>query len=189
VRRPRAWFAATHSGRPRVAVRPHYGGLPSMAGRVRMNAGESPRDQVASAPLHPEVRPRGRKSPRWSAGRRVPSPRARRASDAERRKLFRRRGIVKAPLGAPLPRFGEQERRRRRRPRRQQQGRRSVGLLRPHPEEPPKAASRPPSRFRRFGGLKPAVARTASVGGKDEGGPCFETRPADAPQHEAVHSC
>jgi hypothetical protein len=51
------------SGTPWVAVRAHYGALPSMAGRARMNAGESLRDQVASAPPRPEVRPRGAKSP------------------------------------------------------------------------------------------------------------------------------
>src|ERR1035441_7177094 len=33
VRRPRACLASTHSGGPWVAVRPHYGGLPLMAGR------------------------------------------------------------------------------------------------------------------------------------------------------------
>jgi hypothetical protein len=33
MRRPRAWFRSHASGRPRVAVRSNYVGLPLMAGR------------------------------------------------------------------------------------------------------------------------------------------------------------
>jgi hypothetical protein len=70
------------SGRPRVAVRPYYGGLPSMAGRARTRGGEShpAREGEESSVQWPEERPRGQKSPQmspdgaslsgWSAGRR-----------------------------------------------------------------------------------------------------------------------
>jgi hypothetical protein len=52
-------------GRPRVAVRPHYGGLPLFAGWTRTGkGGEIPLEAV------PEARPRGHKSPRWSVERR-----------------------------------------------------------------------------------------------------------------------
>ena len=53
-------------GRPRVAVLPHYEGTPSVAGRGRTNADESPRDACPAE----FARSRGLKSPRWSAGRR-----------------------------------------------------------------------------------------------------------------------
>jgi hypothetical protein len=56
----------SRSGRPRVAVHPYYGGSPSVAGRGRTNAGESPRDACPAE----FARSRGLKSPRRSAGRR-----------------------------------------------------------------------------------------------------------------------
>ena len=68
-------------GRPRVAVRPYYGGLPSMAGRGGMRRGESPFDLEGSSKESPSF-PRRKHGPgdrnrrRWSAGRRL-SPIAR----------------------------------------------------------------------------------------------------------------
>ena len=61
------------SGTPRAAVRSYYEGPPSLAGRERMKGGESRLDQecVHLHPL-PEERPRGEKSPQWSAVGRVP---------------------------------------------------------------------------------------------------------------------
>jgi hypothetical protein len=85
------------SGRPRVAVRAHYGALPSMAGRARTRGGESclAREGEEPSVQWPEERPRGQKSPRWSAGRRD-APIARCVPRLTAR-------IVTAPFGAPLP--------------------------------------------------------------------------------------
>ena len=113
-------------GRPRVAVRAHYGALPSMAGRGfgeggrKPAGGRVPKGPAADRP--PEVRPRGQKSPPWSAAGRRPSPIARRGRAARR--------IVWALRGAPFPRHvrGE-EGKGRRDPRRKEQGQRSVGCL------------------------------------------------------------
>ena len=60
------------SGTHRAAVRSYYGGPPSLAGRERKKGGESRLDQecVRLHPL-PEERPRGEKSPQWSAVGRV----------------------------------------------------------------------------------------------------------------------
>src|SRR3954454_19269350 len=84
-------------GRPRVTVRPHYGGPPKAgldgtgrAGRkLRARVGEEPAVRV------PEVRSRGHKTPRWSAERRAP-----RAQRARRRKAL---AYEVAPVGAPPP--------------------------------------------------------------------------------------
>ena len=70
-------------GRPRVAVLPHYEGTPSVAGRGRTNAGESPRDTCCPAEF---ARSRGLKSPRWSAGRRGVLYSGRQRRTAESRK-------------------------------------------------------------------------------------------------------
>ena len=40
-------------GRPRVAVLPHYEGTPSVAGRGRTKAGESPPDHGVKTPVRP----------------------------------------------------------------------------------------------------------------------------------------
>ena len=68
-------------GRPWAAVRPHYGGLPSVAGRGGMRGGESPFDPGGSSegsPSFPQRKngPGDRNRRRWSAGRRL-SPIAR----------------------------------------------------------------------------------------------------------------
>ena len=70
-------------GRPRVAVLPHYEGTPSVAGRGRTNAGEIPRDACPAE----FAWSRGRKSPRWSAGRRGVLYSGRQRRTAESRKL------------------------------------------------------------------------------------------------------
>ena len=68
-------------GRPWAAVRPHYGGLPSVAGRGGMRGGESPSDPGGSSEGSPSF-PQRKNGPgdgnrrRWSAGRRL-SPIAR----------------------------------------------------------------------------------------------------------------
>src|SRR6478672_5461751 len=56
-------------GEPSALLR----GLPSVAGRDRMNGGETCRDNVRVIPSGPgpEVRFRGEKPPQWSAGRRA----------------------------------------------------------------------------------------------------------------------
>ena len=72
-------------GRSGVAVRPHYGGLPSVAGRGGKKGGESCPDRRARTPLPAtEERPLEQKSPQVE--RRVASaPIARRADAARRR--------------------------------------------------------------------------------------------------------
>ena len=74
-----AAVSRTHRlGRPGVIVRPHYGGLPSMAGQVKANGGENRRDgreaaaQIVgqSSPLAGSTIPWTEK-PRWSAARRA----------------------------------------------------------------------------------------------------------------------
>jgi hypothetical protein len=67
-------------GRPWVPVRPHYEGLPSMAGRGWDEGGRKPAGcgrLLRPFSPSPEERARGQKSRRWSAGRRL-SPIARR---------------------------------------------------------------------------------------------------------------
>jgi hypothetical protein len=61
------------SGTPWVAVRPHYGGLPAFGLDGTGRTGRKPWDQAGeeSAVRVPEVRPRGAKSPQWSAERRA----------------------------------------------------------------------------------------------------------------------
>ena len=77
-------------GRPRVAVLPHYEGTPSVAGRGRTNAGEIPRDACPAE----FAWSRGRKSPRWSAGRRgIPYSGCQRCADGLRQ--LRLRGVTK----------------------------------------------------------------------------------------------
>jgi hypothetical protein len=81
------------TGRPRVAVRPYYGGLPSMAGRG-MDEGRRklPGSGAQQGPVRArKLRPRGRKSPRWSAERRAF------ASQAEATRLTRRVGWLRQP--------------------------------------------------------------------------------------------
>jgi hypothetical protein len=97
------------SGRPRVAVRAHYGALPSVAGRARTRGGEScPAREVTS--LRPVA---GRTAPGTEIA--ANEPRRRKLVWVERREarwtLSRspcrapKRGIVTAPFGAPLPSF------------------------------------------------------------------------------------
>ena len=59
-------------GRPRVAVRPHYGGLPSMARRGADEGGRKPAGSGAlKGPVGArKLRPRGQKSRQWRAERR-----------------------------------------------------------------------------------------------------------------------
>src|SRR5258708_205547 len=64
MRRPRAWFRSHASGRPRVAVRSNYVGLPSMAGR---GVDEGRRKPPASPGRARKDGPGGQKSRRWSA--------------------------------------------------------------------------------------------------------------------------
>jgi hypothetical protein len=61
------------SGTPRAAVRPNYVGLPSMAGRGKDERGRKPAGSGGRRGRRPtpEARPRGAKSPRWSAARRA----------------------------------------------------------------------------------------------------------------------
>ena len=78
---PAHWLCRPIPGRPRAAVRPHYGGLPSVAGRGGMRGGESPSDPGGSSegsPSFPQRKngPGDRNRRRWSAGRRL-SPIAR----------------------------------------------------------------------------------------------------------------
>jgi hypothetical protein len=123
------------SGRPRVAVRAHYGALPSMAGRARTRGGEShPAREVKS--LRPVA---GRTAP----GTEIAANSAGLFACVERRggEMGRsqgpcrapKRGIVEAPFGAPLPSCEGEGKGIRRGPRRSDRGRRSVGLLRHTP--------------------------------------------------------
>src|SRR4051794_32839665 len=87
-------------GGPWVAVRAHYGALPSMAGRKRAKGGETCLDQRAGlAPAAGSTAPRSKKSPRRSAERRCRVP------------LFpgdpgnKPRPVTVAPFGASLPLF------------------------------------------------------------------------------------
>ena len=78
---PARWLCRPVPGRSGVAVRPHYGGLPSVAGRGGMRGGESRCDLEGSSEESPSF-PRRKHGPgdrnrrRWSAGRRL-SPIAR----------------------------------------------------------------------------------------------------------------
>ena len=113
------------SGTPRAAVRPNYVGLPSMAVRGTDERGRKPpgsgAEEAAVGSL--VARPRGAKSPRWSAERRA-------SGDPDARAA--RRDLLRALLGAPLPHVrGRKEMKAHPAPCKQQ-GRRSVGyLLRP----------------------------------------------------------
>ena len=109
-------------GRPLVAVRPHYGGLPfSGLDAARTKAGESLPDRGPTrAPSAPEsYGPGEQKSPRWSAERRprssqegrgkteegsaawrsIPSP-----AEGNESKPRRARGILSPATGHPPPR-------------------------------------------------------------------------------------
>ena len=102
VRRPRACLASTHSGGPWVAVRPHYGGLPLMAGR---GTDEGRRKLPGSGRAQPS-RPR----PEVTAPGTEIAAMERRAPSAEWRARLRRArrrhqasGLMVAPPGAPFP--------------------------------------------------------------------------------------
>jgi hypothetical protein len=100
-------------GRPRVAVRAHYGALPSMAGRARARGGETcpAREGEESSAQWPEARLRGQKSPQIARTRGpggAPRRRARRSQDAPHASP----GVtmLKRHLGAPLPSSREEQR-------------------------------------------------------------------------------
>ena len=84
------------SGTPRVAVPPNYVGVPLVGWTRQGERGESRGIGLAKSqpPESRKLRSRGAKSPRWSAERRAS---VRNGRDAERR------GLTKAPLGAPSP--------------------------------------------------------------------------------------
>ena len=80
----------------------HYEGCLQWLERVRMNGGETCRDNVRVIPSgpDPEVRFRGEKSPQWSAGRRACRV-TRHAAPPQVPELLKRLA------GAPLPHVGE----------------------------------------------------------------------------------
>ena len=86
------------SGTPRVAVRPYYEGLPSMAGRGTEQRRRKPHGHVGtrSPGPSPEARLRGEKPPQWSAGRRA-------CRSHGTRRLRQGARCYPAPFGAPLP--------------------------------------------------------------------------------------
>jgi hypothetical protein len=93
-------------GRPRVIVRANYVGLPSMAGRGTDESGESrrisgrkPCPVPGSTIPRPKIAAVERREARWADRKAHAAP--------------HQRGIVKAPLGAPLPRIisGRQQKR------------------------------------------------------------------------------
>ena len=122
---PARVFRKHASGTSRVAVRPNYVGLPTPGlDEGRTNGAKAPGSggRRVRCPT-PEARPRGAKSPQWSAERRA-------SGDPDARAA--RRGFEgKALLGAPLPYMREGKGNEGAPRAFQQQGRRSVGCSDP----------------------------------------------------------
>ena len=97
VRRPRACLASTHSGGPGSPSVPTTGDCLQWLDAARTKGGESCPDRGGRSPpvRARKLRPRGQKSPPWSAEWRARLRRARRRHQAS--------GLMVAPPGAPFP--------------------------------------------------------------------------------------
>ena len=105
-------------GRPWVTVRPHYGGLPLMAGRGADEGWRKPAGSGRAEPpvLTRKIRSQGQKSPRWSAEWRAPVATGARAARRGPQGCAARRSIPSACAGGKArPRQGGEGRRRTRR--------------------------------------------------------------------------